>query len=180
MLLSWTKWKQLIALIYDTYCMTLAAQQQADRDHGFPCYDLLVKSSHSTTVGQTSRCRWMVAALYPRAWVQNLSSTCYTPVAVTPLLVVLGWWSWDSNDWRCGAAASRSMFCLLLASLELLLHTFSSVQLYQGAVTFQCVTMEQQTLEIQSDVRQLGTQPSGFSMFGEGPCSRGWPHVFSF
>ena len=47
----------------------------------------------------------------------------------------------------------RSMFWLLIALLELLLHAASSVQLYQGSVSFQCPSIEEQTLEIQADVK---------------------------
>lgn len=45
------------------------------------------------------------------------------------------------------------MFWLLIALLELLLHAASSVQLYQGSVSFQCPSIEEQTLEIQADVK---------------------------
>lgn len=45
------------------------------------------------------------------------------------------------------------MFWLLIALLELLLHAVSSVQLYQGSVSFQCPSIEEETLEIQADVK---------------------------
>lgn len=65
----------------------------------------------------------------------------------------------------------RSMFWLLIALLELLLHAASSVQLYQGSVSFQCPSIEEQTLEIQADVKygavedgvEIGASPTGIS-----------------
>lgn len=54
-----------------------------------------------------------------------------------------------------------SMFWLLIALLELLLHAASSVQLYQGSVSFQCPSIAEQTLEIQADVKYGAVEVSG-------------------
>ena len=66
----------------------------------------------------------------------------------------------------------RSMFWLLIALLELLLHAASSVQLYQGSVSFQCPSIEEQTLEIQADVK-YGAVEDGVEI-GASPTEISW------